>query len=288
MSTFAKLTIAMAVVVATGCATAEQKAPTVNVTGNWVGEWVCSKQTDGAGVVMMKLTQSGSDVSGSAHVTNASINRTTSGLTGVVSGDQFTIPSYRDLSGSLTVTGDKMAGSMIGPLCGGKVSLTREAWQGKGERSRLTTRSATVQSIDQANRMVTLKGQEGSLLTLQVDERVQNLPLVAVGDIVTVAYYESWALKLNEAPGATTTVTQRAAPGQMPGGYTARRTNIKATVVAMDPGKPSVTFRGPSGNPVEIDVSDDPRVLSQLKVGETYDVSYTESLAVAVTKGPGG
>ena len=34
------------------------------------------------------------------------------------------------------------------------------------------------------------------------------------------------------------------------------------------------------------DVSDDPRVLSQLKVGETYDVSYTESLAVAVTKGP--
>ncbi len=287
MTTFAKLMIAIAVLVVTGCATATPQAPTVNVTGNWVGEWVCNKTTDGAGVVMMKLTQSGSNVTGSAHVTNSAINRTTSGLTGLVSGDQFSIPSFQDMSGSLTVTGDKMAGSMSGPLCGGKVSLTREAWQGTGERSRLTTRSATVQSIDQPNRMVTLRGAEGGLLTLQVDERVQNLPLVQVGDLVTVAYYESWALRLNEAPGATTTVTQRAAPGQMPGGYTARRTNIKATVVAMDAGKPSVTFRGPSGNPVEIDVSDDPRVLSQLKVGETYDVSYTESLAVAVTKGPG-
>lgn len=287
MSTFAKLTIAIAVLVATGCATAPPQSPTVNVTGDWVGEWVCNKPSDGSGVVMMKLAQSGSNVTGSAHVTNASINRTTGGLSGLVSGDQLSIPSYQDLSGSLTVSGDKMAGSMMGPLCGGKVTLSREAWQGKGERSRLTTTSATVAAIDHANRIVTLRGSGGGLVTLQVDERVQNLPLVAVGDVVTVAYYESWALRLNEAPGATTTVTQRAAPGQMPGGYTARRTNIKATVEAMDPGKPSVTFRGPSGNLVDVDVSDDPRVLSQLKVGETYDVSYTESLAVAVTKGPG-
>jgi hypothetical protein len=287
MSTFAKLTIAIVVLVATGCATAPQESPTVNVTGDWVGEWVCDKATLGSGVVMMKLAQSGSDVTGSAHVTNASINRTTGGLKGVISGDQFSIPSYQDMSGSLTVTGDKMAGSMMGPLCGGKVTLSRESWQGKGEKTRLTTLSATVEAIDQATRMVSLRGSKGALLTLQVDERVQNLPLVKVGDLVTVAYYESWALRLDEPPGATTTVTQRAAPGQMPGGYTARRTNIKATVEAMDPGKPSVTFRGPSGNPVEVDVSDDPRVLSKLKVGETYNVSYTESLAVAVTKGPG-
>ena len=52
MSTFAKLTIAIAVFVATGCATATPQSPTVNVTGDWVGEWVCNKATDGAGVVM--------------------------------------------------------------------------------------------------------------------------------------------------------------------------------------------------------------------------------------------
>jgi hypothetical protein len=31
-------------------------------------------------------------------------------------------------------------------------------------------------------------------------------------------------------------------------------------------------------------VASDPRVLSQLKVGETYNVTYTENLAVAVEK----
>ena len=121
---------------------------------------------------------------------------------------------------------------------------------------------------------------------VHVSEELRNLPQVSVSDIVTVAYYQSWALRLGETPTTTTTVTGRAAPGQMPAGYVARRTNIKATVVATDPGKPSVTFKGPTGNQVEVDVSDDPRVLSRLKVGETYDVSYTESIIVAVTKAP--
>jgi len=30
---------------------------------------------------------------------------------------------------------------------------------------------------------------------------------------------------------------------------------------------------------------EDPRILGQLKVGETYDVAYTEALAVRVKKG---
>jgi hypothetical protein len=134
--------------------------------------------------------------------------------------------------------------------------------------------------------MVTLRGPQGDLTTFQVDEKVQNLPQVKVGDIVTIAYYESWALRLDE-PADTSTLVTRAAPGQMPSGAVVRRTNIRATVEAMNPSTPSVTFRGREGRLVEVNVSDDPRVLSRLKVGETYNVSYTESLAVAVTKAPG-
>ena len=100
MNTFAKLMIAITALVATSCATAPPQSPSVNVTGEWRGEWVCDKQGQGSGVVMMKLNQSGSKVTGSANVTGASaVNRSTSGLSGTVSGDQFSIASYQDLAG---------------------------------------------------------------------------------------------------------------------------------------------------------------------------------------------
>src|SRR5262245_24511628 len=113
MNIFAKLTIGITALVATSCATAPPQSPSVNVTGQWVGEWVCDKAVDGSGVVMMKLGQSGSKVTGSAHVTGASINRSTEGLSGTVSGDQLTIASYHDLNGSLSVSGDKMTGHLL-------------------------------------------------------------------------------------------------------------------------------------------------------------------------------
>jgi hypothetical protein len=148
MNAFGKVTIAIAMLVTASCASAPPQNPTVNVTGQWVGEWVCSRPADGSGLVMMKLVQSGSQVTGSAHVTNPGINRTTEGLTGNVSGDQFTPTNFTDLGGSFTVSGDKMAGDFRGVACGGRVTLARELYQGELTRSRLRSVSATVESID--------------------------------------------------------------------------------------------------------------------------------------------
>ena len=120
---------------------------------------------------------------------------------------------------------------------------------------------------------------------MQVDERVKNLPQVAVGDTVSVAYYESWALSLDGSADASSASVGRTTTGAgMPAVYAARRTNVRATVTAIDAGKPSVTFRGPQGRAQEVSVAKDPRVLARLKVGESYDVSYTEHLAMIVEK----
>ena len=51
----------------------------------------------------------------------------------------------------------------------------------------------------------------------------------------------------------------------------------------LDAAKPSVTFKGPKETG-ELSVAQDPRVLARLKVGQTYNVTYTENLAVAVEK----
>jgi hypothetical protein len=115
-----------------------------------------------------------------------------------------------------------------------------------------------------------------------VDPRVQNLNKVLVGDQVNVAYYESWALN-RDFGGA---IIQTAQSGQtLPAGYAARTMTIPATVEAIDGGKRRVTFKHPPGRSHEVVVANDPRILGRLKVGETYDIVYTEALAVRGRQG---
>jgi hypothetical protein len=264
--------------------------PTVNVTGDWVGTWSCDFTREGNGVIVLGLTQSGNRVTGPLLVTNSTFNQVTTMPEGVVSGDTVLTESQPThlggtFSGTFKVSGDKMTGPFKTDVCRGKVDLAREPWTGTATTSRLRTSVLTVEALDLSNRMITLRGPAGDSLTMQVDERVKNLPQVKVGDTVSVAYYESWALTLDgSADPASASVTRTATHGQMPAVFAARRTNIRATVTAMDAGKPSVTFRGPEGRVQEVSVAQDPRILARLKVGETYNVSYTEHLAMIVEK----
>jgi hypothetical protein len=146
-----------------------------------------------------------------------------------------------------------------------------------GDEGYIYTSVGPVLDPDDANKVINL--------TMQVDERVKNLSQVSVGDTVSVAYYESWALSLDGSGDASSASVGRTTTGAgMPAVYAARRTNVRATVTAIDAGKPSVTFRGPEGRVQEVSVAQDPRVLARLKVGESYDVTYTEHLAMIVEK----
>jgi hypothetical protein len=258
--------------------------PTVNVTGDWVGTWTCDFTSQGSGVVVLGLTQNGSMVTGPVLVTNSTFNRVSKIAEGVVSGDKVLTQS-NDLSGTFTVTGDSMSGAFKTEICPGKLAIAREPWTGTATTSRLRTTVLTVEALDLSNRMITLRSPAGDSLTMQVDERVKNLSLVKVGDTVSVAYYESWALSLDgSAEPAGASVTRTADAGQPPAVIAARRSTIRATVTAIDAGKPSVTFRGPQGRVQEVNVAQDPRILARLKVGETYNVTYNEHLAMIVEK----
>jgi hypothetical protein len=263
--------------------------PTVNVTGDWVGTWTCDFTREGNGVIVLGLTQSGSRVTGPLLVTNSTFNQVTSMPEGVVSGDTvLALSPSNDMggtfSGNFKVSGDKMTGPFKTDICRGKVDLARDPWTGTATASRLRTSVLTVEALDHSNRWITLRGPGGSL-TMQVDERVQNLSQVKVGDTVSVAYYESWALTL-DGPGAppSASVTRTTGAEQLPAVVAARRTTIRATVTAIDAGRPSVTFRGPEGRVQEVSVAQDPRILARLTVGETYNVSYYENLAMVVEK----
>lgn len=154
-----------------------------------------------------------------------------------------------------------------------------------GIKERALEMTATVQAIDLAKRVVTLKGEKGNVFDLKVGEEAKNLPQVKVGDLVTIKYYESLAFEVTKpgqavAVGATAGVAS-AKPGEKPAGVAAGQVTITATVEAIDAKNHYVTLKDPEGKTKEIKVKD-PKNLVNVKVGDQVAITYTEALGIEV------
>jgi hypothetical protein len=147
---------------------------------------------------------------------------------------------------------------------------------------------ATVESVDLSTRQVLLRTPDGARATVVAGPEVRNLPQLRAGDRVNVTYQVAVAVQMAQ-PGtaplnAAALVTQRAAPGQLPGGAVGGVITARVTVVSLAPDGTSVTFTGPSGVSHTADVSD-PQMRSfvqRLKPGDQVDVGYVNELAVSV------
>lgn len=146
------------------------------------------------------------------------------------------------------------------------------------------TVTATIEAIDKATRTVTLKGPKGNSIEVKAPEAMQGFDRLKVGDQVSATYFEAIAAHVRRpgdpAPSAdpmTTTMRKDRAPGS----ETRRQQTISVSVQALDPAVPSVTVKGPSGRALTLRVQD-PKVLQNVKVGDTVDVTYFESLLVKV------
>ena len=151
--------------------------------------------------------------------------------------------------------------------------------------------TATVEAIDLENRLITVKGPKGGVVTSQVDPKVQNLDQVKVGDKIHVKYYRAVMRKaeiLGEGAKRGGTVTDRAAVtavvGEMPAGIGGREVEETVEILLVDPYKKAVAFRGMDGQYREISV-DAPHLehwLTDLKKGDKVRVMYREALAILV------
>lgn len=149
--------------------------------------------------------------------------------------------------------------------------------------------TATVEAIDQATRMVTLKGENGETTTFKAGPEVKNLAQVKKGDVVTIEYARALALELKSGGSGIASRTDSPAmstakPGQKPAVTATDKVVINANVTAVDAQAQTVTLRGPERS-VTIAVKD-PAMLAGVKVGDQVQATFTEALLISVAAPP--
>jgi hypothetical protein len=156
------------------------------------------------------------------------------------------------------------------------------------EDTREVSTVATVKSVDQENRTITLKGLRGNVVTCKVDERVKNLSRIHQGDRVAVTYTEALAIqvvKKGEGTNDQAVITDQAAEGEKPKGSVTRTVSLTADVVAVDKKNGSITLRDREGD-VRTFYVRHPERLDSVKPGDTLWIRYSEGMAMSVEPAP--
>jgi hypothetical protein len=145
------------------------------------------------------------------------------------------------------------------------------------------TVTATVQSIDLQNRIVRVKDVSGPrVYDLKVDEKVQNLDRLQVGDRVVVNYIEAIAVRVIK-PGEGKALSFEKKVESEGAGTEVRQTTVTARIAYIDRNTNNVYLTWPDGVTVGVRAKD-PKVLENFKDGEWIEITYTDTLAISIEK----
>jgi hypothetical protein len=148
------------------------------------------------------------------------------------------------------------------------------------------TTTATIEAIDPATRMLSLKKSDGQHVDVRVPDEVKRFSTLKVGETISATYYENVVLilkpsTLNEpAVDKASSARTAATSGARAGTFSTQQT-ITATIDAIDMKVPSISFKGPRGWTYTSKV-EDKAALSKVKVGDRVDITWTEALLVSV------
>lgn len=150
------------------------------------------------------------------------------------------------------------------------------------------TVKATVQKIDQANRIVAIKGPHGKVIDVKVNKDVKNFDQIKEGDQVVAKYVESLAIfveKTNEKSGVTETKTVELAPrGYKPGRVVADTVELTAEVLSVNYAKRILELKLPDGKISTVNVGTEVKRFDKIKKGDEVFVRHTITVALSVEK----
>lgn len=184
-----------------------------------------------------------------------------------------------------TLSAAVLAASLAWPL------VAQEKMQSKEPKTiggaQVSSVTATVEAIDSANRVLTLKGPDGSLVDVDVPASVKRFSEIKVGDRLTIRYTEALVVKVIKADptsklGTTVDTGIERKPSEKPSGVVSRTITATVEVVSTDMKAPSITVRSADGNTHSFRVQD-AKNLEGVKAGDHIMVTYKEALAVEVS-----
>jgi Cu/Ag efflux protein CusF len=147
--------------------------------------------------------------------------------------------------------------------------------------------TATIQAIDETNRLVTLKFDDGTVNTVLAGPGVRRFNELKVGDKVTFTYHESAVVQLHKAgtPAPASSATEGIArgTGPKPSGMMAQQVTATVTVEAIDPAVPSITVTTEDGSRATHKVQNKNN-LEGVKVGDRIEITFTRALMVSVAE----
>jgi hypothetical protein len=149
---------------------------------------------------------------------------------------------------------------------------------------------AKIVELDVANRVATLKGTKGKLVTVNVPADLKNFAQVRVGDEVVIRYMAAVAAKLEPASNngirerIESETMENAPAGGLPGAVSGRKVEILATLKSLDTKAGTATLRGATRTftiaiPEGMDVS-------KVKVGSEVRAVFIEAVMVNVERAP--
>jgi len=150
--------------------------------------------------------------------------------------------------------------------------------------SEVISETFTIEAIDHAARVVTLKAKDGTTQDIVCGPEVQRFDALKVGQSVTFRYHES-VVSAIQRPGQTPKEPVSAGitrtPGTAPGGTVARQLSATVAIEAIDAKVPSMTIRTSTGKRMSFRV-ENAKNLEGYKAGDNVEITYTQALAVSV------
>jgi hypothetical protein len=151
----------------------------------------------------------------------------------------------------------------------------------------ITNLRGTITAIDREKKTVTVTGEQGRRVTLDVHQPA-TFDAIKVGDPVVARYMETVVIQARKAGTATPGVKAEAVrvpskPGERPGGTVAREITVTATITAIDRASGTVTLRGPQGDVDTVQVKDR-QALQSVREGDLVEVTVAQALAVSLDR----
>ena len=152
--------------------------------------------------------------------------------------------------------------------------------------SEAKTVTATIEAVDKASRVVTLKTEAGNRLHVTAPQEMEGFNSLRVGDLVSARYFEAVVVRLAR-PGSPAPSSEPAVrvmrKDRAPGSETMTERTVRATITAISKTPPLLTGRTADGLEHTMAVTD-PAQLNALAVGDVLDVTMYESRLVSVER----